>query len=234
MTIPRMVKIMPPALLSSPMWRDLADATSGVWDNLVDSQIEALRSLQDTWIHSTATHSAIESGILVDSVTGFDSLNLNLVQKELQSLGINIRNPDLLSNAQLNTLYRTIGKYWKQKGNAAAMDYAAAALGVTLKSERLWTTNYVDFVPEPSFGVPPGTPIWEGGTWYPTTHIQVTYDPTTSINSLQILSLVQILYMLCSYTVIIRIVIPPVLLDFPVNVSVGLISSKTQYLGVTS
>lgn len=232
MTTSRLAKIMPPALQSSPIWRDLAEATSTVWDNLVESQIASLKALQSTWIKNNDTQESIASGILIDSATGFDTLDLNLVQKELQSLGINIRNPDNLSNIQLNTLYRTIGKLWRQKGRAATIDYVAAALGVTLISERLWTEDYVDFTPEPTFGNPPGTPIWEGGTWYPTTHIQITYDPTTSVSSLQVLSLVQLLYMLCSYTVIIRILIPPVLLDFPNKITVGLISSKTEYLGV--
>lgn len=219
-------KIMPPALLSSPVWTDFAEAASAVWKDHVDDQVATMKSLQDTWHSNAATGELVNSGDLIPP-TEFDYLSLALVQNELKSMGVSISTPDTFSLQQLNILYRTIGRYWRQKGTAATVQYIAAVLGISLEYSRLWTQDYVTFVEEPSLGVPPGTEIWNGGTWYPTTHIQVA----TSLPTLLIPYLRELLYAVCSYTVIIRIKVAPFVFDVPVHTGVGLIQTRHDYLG---
>jgi hypothetical protein len=38
----------------------------------------------------------------------------------------------------------------------------------------MWTTDYITFYPEGDPFI--GTPIWEGGSWYPTTHVSINWD----------------------------------------------------------
>lgn len=227
--------ILPPALAGNPnaVWSDLADSTSATWEQIISPHVNTLKSLQDLYIANTESNSSSEKGILIDTATGFDMLDLTTVQRELAALGLRLKNPDKYTTEQLNKLYQTLGQYWKTKGDKDIVHYIASALGISVSMSRMWTADYVKFVPELEYNVCPGVPIWEaGGTLYPTTHVLLAYDPTVSYNPLDLVALVQIFYALCSYTIVLKIVVASVLVSTPLKAAVGLVQQKVFWLGL--
>jgi hypothetical protein len=44
----------------------------------------------------------------------------------------------------------------------------------------LWTEDYINFIEEGAPGI--GFPVWDGGLWYPTTHVTLEYDPSAFVS----------------------------------------------------
>ena len=64
---------------------------------------------------------------------------------------------------------RFLGIYWMQKGTQTFMDFVNFCTGTQFLISNCWTKDYKEFFAEGDEHI--GTPIWEGGEWYPTTHV---------------------------------------------------------------
>lgn len=90
----------------------------------------------------------------------------------LKMLGLDWRS-DNLSDEDYDRLIATISEYQQNHGPQDFVRYIGFALGVPMELIPLWTRDYGTFVPGPDFKL---TPIWKGGTWYPTSHVGLLYE----------------------------------------------------------
>jgi hypothetical protein len=67
--------------------------------------------------------------------------------------------------------------------------------------DQLWTQDYKNFyVPSEH---PIGDTVFEGGEWFPTSHVRVSYDPTV-LTSMSVQNLITLVYELGPYTLVVN------------------------------
>jgi hypothetical protein len=77
----------------------------------------------------------------------------------------------LLGEVAYRTVSRFIGQYWFEKGRGSMIDFLNFCTDTQFGITSLWTQDYVYFLDEGDPGI--GTTIFDGGTWYPTTHVRL-------------------------------------------------------------
>jgi hypothetical protein len=68
---------------------------------------------------------------------------------------------------------------------------------------QLWTYDYQDF----QVKADAGTPVWEGGDWYPTSHFKLVYDPSVGfdiLNDSGVNYILQLIYFLAPIQVVLK------------------------------
>lgn len=163
-----------PQYIDQEAWVTLCDAIDAVFKDTVDLPIEALGKLRQPWTLADTAQDKIISLLLLDPATDLDVFERDILVKQINLLGYAIRNPDALSTDQLARFFRYIAKFWYSKGTYQIADFLAYVLATSVILTNLWTRDYVDFLPEGDPGI--GARLDEGGSWYPTTHVQVELE----------------------------------------------------------
>lgn len=151
----------------NPIWVALAEQLDNVWAENIDTFIVELTGSRNL-LPVTGTESKAQLQSLFNSV----NIDTTLLGRNSQQLGFNFGG---LSAQSYYILSLFLGTYYEQKGTQAFADFFSFALNSPVSVEPLWTEDYVNFgVYDPSTM----TPIWEGGTYYPTGKVLVTIDQT--------------------------------------------------------
>lgn len=170
--------ILPQYLVSNPFFEDFFDAVDQVYDRYVYPQIDALANVRNMWY----SNPYVEQKILDNSLINLSDWSIpanEVVVKQLSTLGLTLgQSAGLFTTENFLSLCRHLGQFWYEKGTDKFMDFVNFCCGTHFQMKNLWTENYSDFYPEGDAHI--GTPIWEGGTWYPTTHVEFT---TTDLNA---------------------------------------------------
>ena len=113
-------------------------------------------------------------------------------------LGLQLSTPTVMFDEySFMNFCRFLGYYWLQKGTHTFMDFVNFCTGTQFVIKNCWTQDYVNFYAEGSEEI--GTPIWEGGTWYPTTHVVFqSINPTTT----DVTMLGQLFYEIANYNLV--------------------------------
>lgn len=162
-----------PSYLSGPAWVALCDAIDQVFANAVDTPTDTLGKLREAWHFNATTDAKVNAGQLVPS-SDLDVFERDVLVRQLNMLGYAIRNPKGLTDAQLTRLVQGIPFYWYSKGKKDLANFLGYTLDSTVDMHQMWTEDYKTFYPEGDPMI--GLSIYNGGTWYPTTHTTVEVD----------------------------------------------------------
>jgi len=169
-------KIFPP-YLSAPVWTDLVESIDKVFSQLdIDDayrQFQLLRGPINTGDVTYALKRDVEGKLVkIDDV---EQLERDTLVKLANMLGFSISNSSLLTDDDYIRICQSLGEYYtKNKGTQNWQDFIGFCLNAQFQVLKLWTTDYVTFYEEGDVAI--GTPVFSGGTWYPTTHVALEYD----------------------------------------------------------
>ena len=194
--------LLPPYLSSQQVWNDMGDAIDAVFALPIDVPKKMIQYLRQTYLISDSLKARIEapnndpvldssfylditeldaeSGTLIQN-SDFDTWEQEILIKQATMLGFKISDPSLLSQSDYLMITRNIALYWYSKGTPDFIKFLSFCFNTVLTFQNLWSTTgvswdtYGPFLPEGDPGI--GTPVYNGGTWFPTTHINVIYEP---------------------------------------------------------
>lgn len=200
-----------PAYMSHQAWLDYADSLEALFKSEVEPTQAALKYLRTTYLGETTpllgnqtegTLTTLASKVdlreMVDDAD-YDTFDNVTQMKRLNLLGLPITDPTLVDSSSLSRLVQNIGNFWFRKGLGDVMDFIAYCLNAEIGIVPLWTQDYITFYEETSVAI--GTPVWEGGTWYPTTHVRLIFD-ASRYPSVTIAALTSLFYDLANYVLI--------------------------------
>ena len=146
-----MVLTSNPPLLSvltdNPAWPELVAILSATNDELMLAQVQSLLDIRN--------------------VSTVD--DMFVVLNSLRMLGVNVSAGVLRKQAKrLAAGIDTLQTYYKVAGTGYWDAWAAFIIDDVFNVTRLWTSDYRSFYREPR-----GTTLADGGTWYPTTHMEL-------------------------------------------------------------
>lgn len=200
-----------PAYMSHQAWHDYADALEELFKDKVEPTQQALKYIRTTYLGETSPLKGYETegelSTLAEKVqlremvddADYDTYDNVTQMKRLNILGLPITDPTLVDSSSLSRLVQNIGNFWFRKGLGDVMDFIAYCLNAEIGIVPLWTQDYITFYEENSPSV--GTPAWEGGTWYPTTHVRLIFDASLYPN-VTIAALTSLFYDLANYVLI--------------------------------
>lgn len=192
--VPRSI-LLPPYLMMNPYFVEFMDAVDEVFETQVDAKIDIITNIRNMW----TTDPVVEQTIADLDIIPFDQWpqpERSILVKQSNALGMNFQNAGVLSNDAYQQITRHVGQYWYEKGTQAFIEFINYCLGSTLTVVNLWTTDYVTFVPFSASG----TPIWEGGPWYPTTHVQI--EAADGLGNLDLNTLISFFYEIANYNLV--------------------------------
>lgn len=168
-------QILLPNFLSDPKWSSLVDAIDVVFKPAVDDPVRWLSAIRHHYILNDTCLEKIESGLMV-SENDLDVFDSAMTVQNSKLSGIDVPGEENFSTGQLQRILREVATFWYSKGTEKSVDFLSYVLNTQISMENLWTEDYVSFYPEgdPTIGIP----LYSGGTWYPTTHVQFTLDPS--------------------------------------------------------
>lgn len=165
--------LMPPHLRRFDAWNDFANALDTTWEQIgiVDAieQLKWLRSpinTQDVVISNGGKLLAASSIPVQDRTTlvlTADMLGFRFYETEL-----------LTADNYLRLCQHLVEYYGTDKGTEKWSEFLGFCLDTQFTVQNTWTSDYETFYPEGDPAI--GTSIADGGLWYPTTHIIVSYE----------------------------------------------------------
>lgn len=200
-------KLLPPYLDDVQAWLDLADAVDSVWKDRIDDPKKFLARLRDTWIIPADVQAKIDSNEILD-LADFALPEREILIKQANMIGFDFRQSDLLSDDIYQRITRNLSLYWYGKGTDRFVAFMGFVLNSVMTVQTLWSTEVINaegpqygtFLPAGDPGI--GTPIWSGGTWFPTTHVWVTFDPL-KFPSATVSKLLALFYAIANYNLVV-------------------------------
>lgn len=189
--------LLPPYLASNPYFVEFTDAVDSVFSTSVDSATDALANIRNMWVQSPDTEAFVQEQQLVPK-EAWALPDRDLVVKQVNMLGMKLFNAGVVTDDAYQTIARFVGMYWFGKGTQGFIEFINYCLSSDLQVQNMWTENYDDFFPEGDPAI--GTPIWDGGTWYPTTH--VTIVAKGGLKGLDIRTLQSFFYEIANYNLV--------------------------------
>lgn len=195
---PRSILLPPYLTINNDYFIAFTDAIDNVFDAMVDVPTEIIGNLRNMWI----TNPTLENAQITESqlipFEAWSQPEREILVKQVNFLGMKLQNAGVVSNDNYQTIARWVGQYWFGKGTQSFIDFINYCLSASLTVTKLWTQDYNTFVPQNDPSV--GTPIWEGGTWYPTTHVAII--ASGGLQSLDIETLVSFFYEIANYNLV--------------------------------
>lgn len=206
---PRTV-LLPPYLLTNSYYEEYAESIDTVFGPEVDEKIEIVGQLRNMW----PIDPSLAQNYIYEDPSGYDSDGRPIVPmipfeawpqferpimvKQVNALGMKLQSAGLITDDQYQTISRWVGQYWFGKGTQAFINFINYCLSSSLTIERLWTQDYVTFVPDGDPSI--GTPIWNGGPWYPTSHVRIV--ATGGLQQIDPSSLITFFYEIANYNLV--------------------------------
>lgn len=164
--------LVPEHLDHNPVWRDLMSAVDEAF-SAIDQGILDMSMLRSPLKTDDAIYTANYDAGKLTKLTDVRTLERPLTVQLCNQLGFAFKSSDILNPSDFVRIATNIGQYYATtKGTPGWQNFFAFCLNSVFEVKALWTTDYVTFVEEGSAG----TPIWNGGAWYPTTHVSLFYQ----------------------------------------------------------
>lgn len=164
-------ELLPDYLKEDQRWVDLCDAIDYAWSLKVNQGKHSLKHVRHTHVLTTLGAAKRTNRQLL-APTDYELPDLDLAIKQSNLLGMRLSNPEGVLPELLPNLIRNVGSFWYSKGLPDFAAFIAYVFNTPVQMHNLWTEDYINFVKEGE----QGTPIWNGGTWYPTTHVLIYYN----------------------------------------------------------
>lgn len=194
--IPRST-LLPPYLATNPYYQEYIESVDTIYGPSLDDKISVLSNIRNMWVQNPDMESVIQAHELMQPEL-WSTPERAIVVKQVNMLGMKLENAGIVTDDAYQTIARFVGLYWFGKGTESFMDFINYCLSSALRVDTLWTKDYVDFQIEGSSNI--GTPIWEGGEWYPTTHVTITAKG--GLFGLDILTLNKFFYEIANYNLV--------------------------------
>lgn len=193
-----------PQYLKTQRWLELADAIDKVFQDNIEPNIKGLEHIRHQYILNDEIQEKINNHQMI-KFGDYDMLDRTTAAMQTNILGLSIADSSYVGRDGFVNITRNLGTFWFSKGLFDFIDFIGYALNAKLTMINMWTKDYVHFVPEDLVnGI--GRPVYqEGGTWYPTTHVRLRFDPATlNINTLPLLA--RLFYDLANYNLVLQAV----------------------------
>ena len=210
-------ELLPP-YMQNDIWLELADAIAEVWGQSVEVQMDALGKLRDLWVSNGTVEAKVAERQLIDP-TEYSVFDPSTEMLRLNLLGLQLTSPNFIEVEGMARLNRNMANHWYSKGLGDFIDFLGYCLNVRADMINLWTTDYENFLPEGHQGLA----VWEGGNWYPTTHVRVQFDPAL-YDGFSLAVFVQLFYDIANYNLVVESIISETTIKFErPNISMGLV-----------
>lgn len=196
--IPRST-LLPPYFINNPYFVDYCNAMDAVYGPTVDAQLRTLSNIRNMWVQNTDTEAHVDDRELIPD-SAWSTPNRDLVVKQVNQLGMKLSQAGVVSDDAYQTIARFVGIYWFGKGTDKFMEFINYCLSSDFRVFNMWTTDYEHFYNEGDPAI--GTPIWEGGPWYPTTH--VTIQAKGGLQGIDIVTLQKFFYEIANYNLVLQ------------------------------
>lgn len=211
--LPRSV-LLPPYLLLSPYFKEYSDAIDSVFGSSVDEKTRVLQNIRNMWV----TNPKLEQDVLNQLLINFDKWSAPeraLVVQQVNMLGMKLKSSGALSNEDYLRISRFLGQYWYEKGTYSFIEFINFCSNADLKVYKMWSQRpspedveasdslgYYNLTREDEQGNPPGTPMYEGGDWFPTTHVEI--ENRNGKTNLDVLTLAEFFYEIANYNLVLN------------------------------
>ncbi|QRE00333.1 hypothetical protein [Burkholderia phage BCSR5] len=198
--------LMPPYISRNQYFIDYVDAADDLFGSQIDPKIDLLANIRNMWVTNPKLEEkifAMGEDFIKHSLIDFHEWSQperNLLVKQVNMLGMKLAQAQVLTNDGYHTIARFVGQYWFEKGTQAFIDFMNFCMKDSLEVTRLWTQDYKNFFPDGSPVI--GKKVWEGGTWYPTTH--VTIVSKGGLGNLNPQTLVAFFYEIANYNLVLE------------------------------
>lgn len=192
--------LLPPYLAVNPYFVEYMDAIDNVFESTVDIPTEILGDLRNMWVSNPVLEETYIEQAQMIPFEAWSQPERQLLVKQVNMLGMKLMNAGIISNDSYQAIARWVGMYWFGKGTQSFINFINYCLSSTLSVTRLWTQDYVNFVNDGDPTI--GTPIWEGGTWYPTSHVAIV--ASGGLQGLDITTLISFFYEIANYNLVLN------------------------------
>ncbi len=193
--------LLPPYMRSNPYFQDLMDSVDSVFETMVDTKTEILGDLRIMWVTNPALENSLyENPAQLIPFESWSQPERALLVQQVNMLGMKLRSAGIISDDGYQAIARWVGMYWFAKGTEAFINFINYSLSSNLTVVKLWTSDYIHFLPEGDPGI--GAPIWEGGTWYPTTTVDII--SSGNLTNIDIPTLVNFFYEIANYNLVLQ------------------------------
>jgi hypothetical protein len=198
-----------------------------VFESTVDIPTETIGNLRNMWV----TNPALENDQIAKSelipFEAWSQPEWEILVKQVNMLGLKLSTASVLTNNNYQSIARWVGQYWFGKGTAAFIDFINYCLSSSLAIEQLWTQDYVTFYPTGDSRI--GTPLWEGGTWYPTPNVSIT--ATGGLQNIDVQTLTTFFYEIANYNIVLHDI--ALTFDIPISTTVGGTNAPIVAMGLS-
>lgn len=188
---------LPSYLHENPIWSAFGDAVGTVFDQNLGVPVQQLMSVRDVNNFNPSAVQAKAGVAMLDSTDAvYEGVQWNAKSTRISlatMLGMNFYN---LSTITDSTVYDNFVKYavqfFPEQGTPSWPEFLGFATNTLIVLSQLWAeldatgTLYTNMQPEGSTNI--GVPVWKGGTWFPTSHYDVTVLSNFGTTNLQQLS----------------------------------------------
>lgn len=190
--------LLPPYLASNPYFVEYMDAVDSVFESTVDIPTEILGDLRNMWVSNPALETTYVDEAQLIPFEAWSQPEREILVKQVNMLGMKLMNAGIISNDSYQAIARWVGAYWFGKGTQSFINFINYCLSSSLQITRLWTQDYVHFFNDGDSAI--GTPIWEGGAWYPTSHVAIVAKG--GLQGLDIATLISFFYEIANYNLV--------------------------------
>ena len=189
--------VLPPYLLTNQYFVDYVDSIDIVFGPEVDEKTDILGNLRNMWVTNPEQEASIQDMEMQD-FEAWSRPEREILVKQVNMLGMKLMNAGVVTDISYHTIARFLGQYWFEKGTEDFINFINFCLNSDLQVANLWTEDYKNFVAYGSTLI--GVPIWEGGTWYPTTHVII--EAQGGLDGIDLNTLVAFFYDIANYNLV--------------------------------
>lgn len=193
--------LLPPYLMINDYFVEYTNSIDAVYGPLVDSKAAIISGIRNMWVQNPDTEAHIQDATIIPN-DAWSMPERAIVVQQVNLLGMKLQNAGVVSDDAYQTISRFVGQYWFGKGTYGFIDFINYCLSSNLIVQNLWTEDYQSFFPEGDPVI--GTPVWEGGTWYPTTHVLISV--VDGLGTLDITTLQSFFYEIANYNLVLQAV----------------------------
>jgi hypothetical protein len=189
-----------PIFMQTPLWTDFCDTVDEIFGKEIDEPAKFLSLIRTLYLLNPQVETKIEDRKLFsqDELTIFDKTT---TVRQANLVGFPVTQTNLFDIQSYARIARNMGSFWFNKGTKGFIDFIAYCLSADLQIQFLWTEDYQIFLPEGSPGI--GLPVYDGGTWYPTSQVQIDFN-LGSFGGVSILSMVKLFNEISNYNLVIN------------------------------
>lgn len=150
-------------LATNPVWVEMIQVLEETWGDQLQNLVQQIANSRDLF--------QTDSTDLLKYFKDYKLPDRETMQRICSMLGFTYPNIDnqLFSTEDYLRIAQNIAAYYKEQGSDSFLNFFSFCMNYLFSLVPQWTKDYVNFYNEGDAII--GTPIWDGGQWYPTSHV---------------------------------------------------------------